>query len=260
MKSIYILAPLLAATESFTVPASKSSSRIRALPSTLLNDDDFSGIDDSFLQKRWLMPSIVERALLKQGPVNPFELLERLDMSNLERSVALKALQSHDGLISVPVLTKEECTKLKKFVMSEIKDDGLDDVDGCPDWQVNVSDKKLSKIIGKGAVDRLYQLPSLLDPSALEFDRVGIFIRMYQTGMRPWMPFHRDDNQWTVNVALNSDYEFKGGQLMALHGEDLQIVERNEGDATCHKGSVFHGVSAMRGGVRYSMIMFFHEV
>ena len=93
---------------------------------------------------------------------------------------------------------------------------------------------------------------------SLSFERVGVFVRMYRTSMRPWMPFHRDGNHWTVNVALNSDEDFVGGRLMALHNRELQIIGRGEGDATCHRGSVFHAVSAMRSGTRYSMILFFH--
>ena len=257
-----IMVLLLVETKAFTPPWINHGG-FTLLAKRLLNnvdvDFDFHEFDDSFVQNRWLMPSIIERALLHQEAVNPFDLLDRLDMSSLERTDALNALRSHDGLISVPVLTEFECSKLRKFVVQEIKDDGIDNVDGCPDWQVNISEKKLSKIIGKHAVDRLYQLPFRLDPHSFTPSRVGIFIRMYQTNRRPWMPFHRDDNQWTVNVALNSDCEFKGGRLMALHGEKLQIVERKEGDATCHKGSVFHAVSSMREGIRYSMIMFFHN-
>eukprot|EP00957_Ditylum_brightwellii_P108344 8265634-Ditylum_brightwellii.AAC.1 len=78
-----------------------------------------------------------------------------------------------------------------------------------------------------------------------KFRRIGIFLRMYRADARPWMPFHIDGNRWTVNVALRSDSEFEGGRLLALHDGKLQRILREEGDATCHRGSVVHGVSAI---------------
>ena len=217
-------------------------------------------VDPAFVERQYMMPSVVERALIGQEQVPPMNLLDRLDMSTSERETAIQALQSNDSVLTVQsLLSPQECDKLRNFVRKQIKDNGIDDVDGCPDWQVNLTEKKLRKIVGPGALDRLWKVPSLLEgDESLSFDRVGVFVRMYQTSMRPWMPFHRDGNHWTVNVALNSDKEFDGGRLMALHNNQLQIIDRNEGDATCHRGSVFHGVAAMRAGVRYSMILFFH--
>ena len=217
------------------------------------------GLDEPFVKAQWMMSSLVERALIHQdATVDPFALLDRLDMSSSERDVAMKSLDRADGIITKPVLTSEECAKLRNFVQRQIKNDGIDQVDGCPDWQVNISEKKLTKIIGNDAKDRLWKVPSNLDPEAKSFDNVGVFIRMYQRGTRPWMPFHRDGNQWTVNVALNGSGDFVGGRLLALHNRELQVLERQEGDATCHNDSVFHAVSAIAEGPRYSMILFFH--
>jgi hypothetical protein len=217
-------------------------------------------IDKPFVQAQWMMSSIVERALIHQdSTIDPYAIIERLDMSSSERKDALEALARADAIITKPVLMSAECAKLRNFVRKQIKDDGIDQVDGCPDWQVNISEKKLSKIIGNDAKDRLWKVPSNLDPDATTFDNVGIFIRMYQRRTRPWMPFHRDGNQWTVNVALNSDCDFVGGRLLALHNRELQVLERQEGDATCHNNRVFHAVSAITEGTRYSMILFFHK-
>lgn len=218
------------------------------------------GLDEPFVQAQWMMSSIVERALIHQdATVDPYAILDRLDMSSSERKFAMESLERADGIITRPVLTSEECAKLRNFVRKQIKNDGIDQVDGCPDWQVNISEKKLSKIIGVDAKDRLWKVPSKLDPDATSFDNVGIFIRMYQKGTRPWMPFHRDGNQWTVNVALNGSGDYVGGRLLALHNRELQVLERQEGDATCHNDSVFHAVSAIAEGTRYSMILFFHK-
>lgn len=219
------------------------------------------GLDEPFEQAQWMMPSIVERALIhSDASVDPYALMERIDMSSSERIEAVDSLSRSDGVITTPVLTSQECAKVRKFVRQQIANDGIDNVDGCPDWQVNISEKKLSKIVGKAAKDRLWNVPSMLENGQpQEFDRVGIFIRMYQRGTRPWMPFHRDGNRWTVNVALNDDDEYVGGRLLALHNQELQVLERQEGDATCHQGSVFHAVSAITEGTRYSMIIFFHQ-
>ena len=242
---------------------------LAAAPSTSTSWEDnlnlLDGIDDPFVQSQWMMSSIVERSLLHQDlTVDPYILLEQLDMSSSERERAIQSLERTDAILTRPrVLSQDECAKLRTFVRKQIKNDGVDQVDGCPDWQVNISEKKLIRIIGKDARDRLWKVPSILDPeeaaSSESFDRVGIFIRMYQRGTRPWMPFHRDGNQWTVNVALNPSDEFVGGRLLALHNRQLQIVERDEGDATCHNDSVFHAVSAIKEGTRYSMILFFHQ-
>lgn len=224
-------------------------------------------IDQSFVERQYMMPSIVERALLVNeesdsgsSSVSPLELLDRLDMSPSERDDATNALRSHDSVVTVrSLLTAQECIKLRNYVRKQIKDDGIDDVDGCPDWQVNLSEHKLQKIVGRDALERLWSVPRRLEgDESLSFERVGVFIRMYRTSMRPWMPFHRDGNHWTVNVALNDDDEYRGGRLLALHDNQLQVIERQEGDVTCHRGRVFHGVSAMIDGTRYSMILFFH--
>mmetsp|Transcript_5362 Transcript_5362/g.11358 ORF Transcript_5362/g.11358 Transcript_5362/m.11358 type:complete len:306 (-) Transcript_5362:148-1065(-) len=242
-------------------------------------EDPYDGMDDAFVQKQWFMPSVVERALIHQdASVDPHELLSRLDMSDADRAKAQEALECTDEssqlVQTAPgVLTPAECAKLRTFLRKTIQDDGIDNVDGCPDWQVNLSSHKLTKILGTSAVLRLMAVPEQLfghendannnsnnNNSSFDYERVGIFIRMYQRSKRPWMPFHRDGNRWTLNVALNHDTEYTGGRLMALYNGGLQILDgRQEGDATCHAACVQHGVSAMHDGVRYSMILFFHS-
>ena len=93
------------------------------------------------------MPSIVEQALPHQERVNPFDQLDRLDISSLERPDALNALCSHGFLVSVSVLNEYKCSGLKRFVVQGIKDDGIKDVDRYPYWQVNISKNKLLKLL-----------------------------------------------------------------------------------------------------------------
>ena len=69
---------------------------------------------------------------------------------------------------------------------------------------------------------------------------------------------HTDIARRTVNVAL-SDVETHsgGGQLLGLFDGKLRVIERRKGDATAHPSELLHGVSRMREGKRYSLIVFF---
>lgn len=77
---------------------------------------------------------------------------------------------------------------------------------------------------------------------------------------RPWINFHCDISTFTANVALNDDTDFEGGRLLAILDGKLQIVPRLQGEATVHDANVYHAVSAMRTGVRYTLIVFFYEL
>mmetsp|Transcript_32178 Transcript_32178/g.36589 ORF Transcript_32178/g.36589 Transcript_32178/m.36589 type:complete len:276 (-) Transcript_32178:65-892(-) len=272
----YFLEFFLAFTEAFRIQFHDRVNRCKNLCNLSIhsnkvssNGDDvvMKGIDERFVNSQWMMPSIVERALMISPvthsrdnvlDIDPYQLLDFLDLSTSEKENAIEDLKKNDSVVAIPqILSVEECKKLRTFVGEKIHDDGIDDVDGCPDWQVNIDEKKLAKIIGKAAKERLWSIPKLIDPSA-DFRSVGIFIRMYQRGTRPWMPFHRDGNKWTANIALNPNDDYTGGHLMVLHDGGLQMLERQEGDATCHEGSILHAVSAVTEGTRYSMILFFH--
>ena len=89
---------------------------------------------------------------------------------------------------------------------------------------------------------------------------VDLFVRRYTRETRPWIAFHCDVSTVTINVALNDDADFEGGRLHAVIGARHQIVTRTEGEATAHGDDVMHGVSAMRSGTRYSLIMFFYAL
>ena len=61
----------------------------------------------------------------------------------------------------------------------------------------------------------------------------------------------------TVNVALNAEAGFEGGVLLGLHAGAVRPIEREAGEATVHRSSLLHGVTAMSAGARYTLIMFF---
>ena len=67
--------------------------------------------------------------------------------------------------------------------------------------------------------------------------------------------FHADTASLTVNVALTSDADVDGGQLLGVFDGEVRLLPRSEGDVTVHSSSLLHGVTRMRRGSRYSMIL-----
>ena len=88
---------------------------------------------------------------------------------------------------------------------------------------------------------------------------VDLFVRRYTRETRPWIAFHHDVSSLTINVALNDDACFEGGRHAIVNAKHT-IIEREEGEATAHGDDVMHAVSAMRSGVRYSLIAFFYAL
>jgi len=85
-----------------------------------------------------------------------------------------------------------------------------------------------------------------------------IFVRRYSVDTRPWIPFHTDAYEITVNVGLCDHDRPAGGVLLGAFGGEIRALRRDEGAATVHPSKLLHGVSAMKGaGVRYSLIIFF---
>jgi hypothetical protein len=84
-----------------------------------------------------------------------------------------------------------------------------------------------------------------------------MFVRRYTVDTRPWIAFHPDAYEVTVNVALSDDDEHGGGSLLGVHGGAVRRLTRREGDATVHSSRLLHGVSAMTHGTRHSLILFF---
>ena len=89
---------------------------------------------------------------------------------------------------------------------------------------------------------------------------VDIFVRRYTRETRPWIAFHHDVSNVTINVALSDDAAHEGGRLHAIVDGRHTTISRREGEATCHGDDVMHAVSAMRSGTRHSLIMFFYAL
>jgi hypothetical protein len=116
-------------------------------------------------------------------------------------------------------------------------------VDKGPEHQLNLSREALELLIGKEAALRLWGLPRTYrmrtavvlpgaavgadadpDPEA-EAEAVTeaaggtlreMFVRRYSTQTRPWIPFHADAYEVTVNIALSADDAHSGGDLLGV--------------------------------------------
>ena len=57
-----------------------------------------------------------------------------------------------------------------------------------------------------------------------------------------------------MQVALNGDDEYQGGQLVFATGPDgILVPARPRGSATIHTHSIVHGVTALTGGTRHGV-------
>ena len=84
-----------------------------------------------------------------------------------------------------------------------------------------------------------------------------MFVRRYSMETRPWILFHPDAYELTVNVALSSDDAHGGGHLLGVYDGGVRALLRCEGTATVHSSKLLHAVSRMTHGTRYSLICFF---
>eukprot|EP00931_Biecheleriopsis_adriatica_P060803 TRINITY_DN36524_c0_g1_i1.p1 TRINITY_DN36524_c0_g1~~TRINITY_DN36524_c0_g1_i1.p1 ORF type:complete len:640 (+),score=102.58 TRINITY_DN36524_c0_g1_i1:26-1945(+) len=184
---------------------------------------------------------------------DPMDLLRELHLPEDTFRQAMEGLMDQDGQMLTEcerMLSAEQCAKLRCCVDSSIQQ-GRDTIDGCPDFQRNVTKQDLEEMLGYDKVRQLWQLPRTT------VQHVGAFMRRYSVETRPWIPFHCDSAAWTANIALNSDRSFEGGRLVVLHKGRCREVLREEGDATLHPSQLLHGVSSMRKGIRYSLILFY---
>jgi hypothetical protein len=195
-------------------------------------------------------------------------LVDNVDPSSVDAAAMLDAL----GLPSASsdrgppmdhpdALDAAACAALRAAIDAVSQFNARDSVDGCVDYQIDLSRRDLEDLVGEPAVQRLWQIAadSLGGKHASAGVREAheIFARRYTPDTRPWFPFHRDRAEVTVNVALSADSAHDGGQLICMDGGMLRAHERGEGTATVHSSSVLHGVSRMLGGARYSLVVFF---
>jgi hypothetical protein len=138
-----------------------------------------------------------------------------------------------------------------------------DSVDGLPTYQIALDKARLEALIGSTELAALFALPGKVDPSITTAyinntaQSVAIFLRKYSPDTRPWIGYHFDVNNATVNVALDADTTFEGGRLVGFEDSKLRVYERSPGEATVHTKEFFHGVTKLKSGSRFSLILFF---
>lgn len=171
------------------------------------------------------------------------------------------------------VLSPSQAMMLRTWARDELDkcEQQLDSVDNCPEWQVPVDKSTLVRLLGSQTVDALWELPQRWLHDAASHEQynnnnhkkkhvnldVGCFIRRYGPNTRPFIGFHVDDCDATINICLSSPEECTGGNLLLLAAGQVHCPSRNVGDATVHSWSVCHGVSAVLDGERWSFILFF---
>ena len=251
-------------------------------------------LDPEFAAQIEKMPAQVQRLLVMNGEPDaecPLDLINQLNITTAVRMKAMSGLGSKRAILMKPdILSAGACAKLR-LVMDSHRQTKIDSVDGAPDFQRNLTKGELKGIIGPDALERLWQLPlafvahgstgtqeaaladggasatpqvtdsrvALMAQQPSEDWEVGIFVRRYTAGTRPWTAFHCDIAALTVNVALNDGDQFSGGNLLALHESRIRSIERREGEACVHPSNLMHGVTKMVSGVRYSLIVFFKD-
>jgi predicted 2-oxoglutarate/Fe(II)-dependent dioxygenase YbiX len=244
-------------------------------PGTFFDEMAEKGVAPDFVAKaKGLSP--LARALL-MGEMDPAdcpadELLHALGRGS--DTLTRQAMHKSFDVMRVPgALSAEACERLRAAVDHE-RCTAADSVDGLPEHQLRLSRERLEQLVGAEACARLLQLPveyvhaenAHLDPGgspvddamAARFSRLEeCFIRRYSADTRPWNNFHQDRARITVNVAVSSDDGHGGGRLLGVYAGRVHPLERSEGDATVHSSDLFHGVTRMTRGERYSLIMFF---
>jgi hypothetical protein len=236
---------------------------------------NLDAVTDEFLLQAQRMPPLSRKLLLfdeiESTDIAPHELLAELSLPDEIEEEARRGLSSSESILQrKAALSTEACAALRAAVDAEWQEK-VDSVDGAPDHQLNLSGEAFERVIGRAAVLDLLQMaadfgrqqdagaPPAAGPGSsphLGLEDAKVFVRRYGRSSRPWNPFHTDSSALTVNVALNDRSSFTGGKLLCAFGEAIRPVERDEGDATVHASTLLHGVSMLRSGVRYSLIIF----
>ena len=184
-------------------------------------------------------------------------------------------------------LTAESCAALRRVIDSEMPTtarDGTDESeDGLAQQKLRISVERLIELTSRSEIESLWRLADEVlalqrQEAYAHADAVGkvvpvetaaateaahggfhvdLFLRRYTLEGRPWIAFHRDVSGVTLNVALSDDGAVTGGRLHAILGGRHRILTREEGEVTGHSDDLMHAVSAIRAGVRYSLIALF---
>jgi len=242
-------------------------------PAEGLADSTLDGLPLEFAQQAARMAPVLRRLLVENAPPSQASVRAVLRASGLPLNAQTAAWRnlarpSSELLMRRPALDAAACAALRAAIDEACEGDAAseDSVDGLREFQLNLTSSRLRTIIGATALRELtIELPARFlalsvapgAPPPASLHPYQIFARRYSAATRPWFTFHSDVATLTANVALCSDAAHQGGKLLALFEGAVHEIARSEGEATVHPSTLLHGVTRMRGGARYSLLLFF---
>merc|ERR1712217_174605 len=114
------------------------------------------------------------------------------------------------------------------------------------DFKVVLSTQKLISLVG---LNQYFKLVAFFGKEPDE-----IVVRRCQAHGR-CINFHIDHSKRVMQVALNSDKEYRGGRLVFATNAGLEIPTRNVGTVTLHHNDMVHGVTKLEDGIRYGLFL-----
>ena len=153
----------------------------------------------------------------------------------------------------VPGLSEEELEELKKFADQRYMDAISNGISPSSiemlDMKINLNKGEITSIIGPLALRELGKL--FAGNQGHTYDEI-LIRRCQATGK--FINFHTDHSKRTMQVSINSDRDYEGGQLMYLANGQIHIPSRSEpGTISIHENDIVHGVTELVSGVRYGL-------
>jgi hypothetical protein len=243
------------------------------------------GVSPAFAPILDKMNAVVKRLLVEHADPASISVDELLTAIKRNTPASRRAASDGDVMELPGILSAEACATLRTAVDRD-QSMLIDTVDGGPEHQLTLSRDELERLLGGDVCRQLWKAPceyhrwrraaraaawaedgdttcagsSLPPVTDVEADKEArtlreAFVRRYSMDTRPFIPFHPDAYELTVNIALSSDEAHSGGQLIGLFSGQVRALVRREGDATVHSSQLLHAVSRMTSGVRYSLIL-----
>eukprot|EP00466_Bigelowiella_natans_P012142 jgi/Bigna1/85969/estExt_fgenesh1_pg.C_70142 len=145
----------------------------------------------------------------------------------------------------IALLNEAQCENLIAYVDHEMAAKEREEQrrrNGRDDLKMNISLSSLETLIGKKSVNACLHAFGR-PPSRVVLRRCA--------AIGKHINFHTDVSRATMQVALNEEYS--GGRLVFATERGFEIPLRRAGTATIHDNRIVHGVTQLRGGIRYGL-------
>lgn len=119
------------------------------------------------------------------------------------------------------------------------------------DLRFTVSGEELAALVGPDALGRLEAAFGGTAYDTIRLRRVSADV----SSAGRLVPFHVDYSRRTMQVALNEEGEYDGGQVVFCTSGGFVVAPRPAGSYSVHTNHIVHGVTALTRGVRYSMFL-----